>query len=94
VKVVGRGLLEAFKKSHADSRGPLDSWLSEAEAADWQDAEAVKARYPSASLITGSRIVFNIKGNSYRLDVKIAYKTRVVAILRIGTHAEYDKWEF
>jgi len=94
VNVVGRGLLEAFKKSHADARGALDSWLAEAEATEWQGPEDVKARYRSASLIAGGRVVFNIKGNSYRLDTKIAYKTQVVTILRMGTHAEYDKWEF
>lgn len=94
MNVVGRGTLEDFKKRHADARGPLDSWLSEAEAADWHTPEDIKARYPSASIISGGRVVFNIKGNSYRLDVKVAYQTRVVLVVRVGTHAEYDNWEF
>ena len=93
VNVVGRGMLEDFKRRHADARGPLDSWLSEAEAAEWRSPEDIKARYPSASIIAGGRVVFNIKGNSYRLDVKIAYQTQVLIVVRIGTHAEYDNWE-
>ena len=92
--VVGRGVLEDFKRRHADARGPLDAWLSEAEEAEWRGPEDVKARYPSASIISGTRWIFNIKGNSYRLDVKIAYQTQVVKVVRVGTHAEYDNWEF
>lgn len=87
-------MLDEFKRHHADVRGPLDSWLSEAEAAEWSGPDDVKARYPSASLITGSRVMFNIKGNSFRLDTKIAYRTQIVTVIRVGTHAQYDKWKF
>jgi mRNA interferase HigB len=94
VDVVGRDTLEDFKRRHADIRGALDAWLAEAEAAEWRGPEDVKARYRSASIISGGRVVFNIRGNHYRLDVKIAYQTQVLKIVRIGTHAEYDDWEF
>lgn len=94
MNVVGRGVLENFKQRHADARGPLSAWLAEAEVADWRGPDEVKARYPSASIISAGRIVFNIKGNKYRLDVRIAYQTRVVKVVRVGTHAEYDDWDF
>lgn len=48
----------------------------------------------SASFLAGNRVVFNLKGNKYRLDTKIAYQTGVVFVKRIGTHAEYDRWTF
>ena len=50
----------------------------------------VKARYPSASIVAGNRVVFNIKGNDYRLVVKINYEYRMVYVRFVGTHAEYD----
>ena len=68
--------------------------MAEAEEAEWDIPLDVKERYPSASIIGGGRVVFNIKGNRYRLDTKISYKNQTVLIKRIGTHAEYDEWIF
>ena len=50
----------------------------------------MKARFPSASIVAGNRVVFNIKGNDYRLVVKINYSYRIVHVRFVGTHAEYD----
>ena len=50
----------------------------------------VKARYPSASIVTGNRVVFNVKGNAYRLVAEINYRYRIVYVRFVGTHAEYD----
>lgn len=91
--VVGKGVLDEFKRRHADARGQVDSWLVEAEEADWDTPQAVKNRYPSASILSENRVVFNLKGNSYRLLVRVAYKLRKVVVLRVGTHAEYDRWD-
>lgn len=44
--------------------------------------------------LANNRVVFNIKGNKYRLDTRVAYRTSVVVVKRIGTHAEYDRWTF
>lgn len=66
------------------------AWFREVEAADWDTPAKVKAKYRSASIVGGSRVVFNIKGNAYRLVVKINYPYRVVYIRFVGTHAEYD----
>lgn len=92
MKVVGRQVLDEFKRRHADARSQVDAWLAEVEDADWDSPNDIKARFASASFLPNNRVIFNLKGNSYRLDVKVTYKTKVVLIKRIGTHAEYDKW--
>jgi mRNA interferase HigB len=67
------------------SNGPLFR-----RAATWTDPAAIKAQYRSASILKGQRVVFNIKGNDYRLVVEINYKAEVVYIRWVGTHEEYD----
>ena len=94
MKVVGRQTIATFCNSHADLRSQIDAWLAEAEEANWQMPQDIKRRYPSASFLRDNRVVFNLKGNAYRLDTKIAYQQQVVLIKRIGTHAEYSKWKF
>ena len=59
--------------------------------ARWTGPDAIKARYPSASIINRERVVFNIKGNHYRVIVAVKYQFRSLYIRFIGTHAEYDK---
>lgn len=90
--VVGRDKLEEFAGGHADIRSQMDAWLTEVEEADWQSPADVKTRYPSASIIADKGVIFNIKGNTYRLEVKIHFASKTVLIRRIGTHAEYSKW--
>ena len=91
MQLVGLLKLDAFKRTHADSRGPLDAWQKEVEAASWNGPQEVKDRYPSASFLADNRVIFNIKGNTYRLVVKARYQNGIVFIEWIGTHAEYDK---
>jgi mRNA interferase HigB len=78
---------------HSDASADALAWLAEAKDANWQTPHDLKRRYPSASLI-GRHVVFNLRGNRYRLDVLISYATQVVSIVRAGTHAEYDRWSF
>ncbi len=94
MKVVGRKKLEEFSRRHADVRSQIQAWLCEVEESHWQTPHDVKARYATASLLGDNRVVFNLKGNKYRLDVKLSYKNQVVLIKRIGTHAEYSTWKF
>jgi mRNA interferase HigB len=79
---------------HAEVASMVDAWLAEAKAATWRTPADVKARYASASILANNRVVFNLKGNKYRLDTKIAYQTGVVVVKRIGTHAKYTRWTF
>jgi mRNA interferase HigB len=94
MKVHNLELIYDYGKRHAEVRAQLAAWLTEAQDAQWETPSDIKTRYPAASFISDSRVVFNLKGNKYRLDVKVNYKNKQVLIKRIGTHAEYDKWTF
>ena len=91
MRVIARRTLRDFYQDHADSKSSLEAWFHEAVDAKWTSPQDIKARYPSADFLPGNRVVFNIKGNTYRLIVKIHYNTSVVFIRFIGTHAQYDK---
>jgi mRNA interferase HigB len=92
MKVLGRQLLTEFKKRHADARSALDAWLAEAGAAEWTKPQDIKNRYRGASFLKGNQVVFNIKGNRYRLLVTVAYQLGFVTLLWVGTHEEYETW--
>lgn len=91
MRVVGRGRLEAFWQRHADARRWIENWLAEVEAASWTSPIEIKRRYSSVSFLAGNTAIFNVKGNDYRLEVTVAYRTAVVVVNWIGTHAEYGR---
>lgn len=91
MRVFSRKTLIEFWQKHSDSEQALKAWFSEAEKSQWKSPEQIKQIYPHASILPDNRIVFNIKGNTYRLIVKINYDYGQVFIRFIGTHAEYDK---
>lgn len=93
MRVFGVNRLSDFYLVHEDSRPPLLSWLAEAEKATWTSGHDIRLRYPSASFIN-ERVVFNIKGNKYRLETAITYVSQIVVIMRLGTHAEYSRWTY
>jgi mRNA interferase HigB len=70
---------------------PLKAWIYEVKFSNWNNSNELKSRYRNASIISSKRVVFNIKGNDYRLIVDIEYKLRLVFIVWFGTHEEYDK---
>lgn len=94
MQLIGLLKLDDFKRTHADSRGPLDAWRLEAERASWTGPQDIKSRYPSASFLAENTVIFNVKGNSYRLVIKVKYQHGLVLIEWVGTHAEYDKQSF
>ncbi|MCB1769095.1 MAG: type II toxin-antitoxin system HigB family toxin [Candidatus Competibacteraceae bacterium] len=94
MQLLGLPKLDDFKRKHADSRGPLDVWRVLVEQAHWSGPQDVKNGYPNASFLAGNRVIFNIKGNTIRLVVKVKYQNGIVLIEWIGTHAEYDKKKF
>lgn len=69
----------------------LRAWIYEVKFSVWDNASGLKAKYRNASIISSKRVVFNIKGNNYRLIVDIEYKLKIVFIVWFGTHKEYDK---
>jgi len=91
MRVFSRKTLAEYWARHGDVEQSLKSWYSEAEKAQWRTPGDIKRSYPSASILTDNRVVFNIKGNAYRLIVKINYDYGHVFIRFVGTHAEYDK---
>ena len=78
-------------KRHPKAKTELDAWFHEAEAATWADPVELKRQYRNASMLKGSRAVFNISGNKFRLVVKINYPYSIVYIRFAGTHREYDE---
>jgi mRNA interferase HigB len=80
-----------MRPNRGDSEGALKAWLVEAKLAQWSTPQDVKKQFSNASFVAKNRVVFNIKGNDYRLIVAIAYRMKYVYVKFIGTHAEYDK---
>ena len=91
MRVLARKTLKDFWEKHADAEQPLKAWFHETTAAHWASFTEIKARYGAADALPENRVVFNIKGNTYRLIVHIHYHTGIVFIRFIGTHAEYDR---
>lgn len=76
---------------YAKAEEPLKAWIYEVKFSTWKNANELKAKYRNASIIGSKRVVFNIKGNDYRLIVDVEYKLKIVFIVWFGTHKEYDK---
>lgn len=88
--IVAVRYLRAFWEKNPDSEQPLKSWVDEAKKASWSQPAQIKEQYRSASILKNKRVVFNIKGNDYRLVVSVAYHYQAVYVKFIGTHKEYD----
>ena len=86
-----RTLKEYWEKpDYSDAEQPLRAWYAEAKDARWSNPNDIKGQFHSASIIGKNRVVFNIKGNKYRLIVAIKYDFQIVYIRFVGTHKEYD----
>ena len=90
MRIIAKRVLREFWERCPDAEQALLAWYKEVEAEDWDTPAKVKAKYRNASIIGDNRVVFNIKGNRYRLVVKVNYPYRVVYVRFVGTHAEYD----
>lgn len=94
MKVLGRDKLTRFSLQHANAKTALDAWFDEAIKASWEKPQDIKNRHRSADFLSGNRVIFNIKGNHYRLVVKVWYQNGIAVVEWIGTHSEYDKQSF
>ncbi len=90
-RIIAKRTLREFWKRHAESEQYLKTWYQTARTSNWKTPNDIKQTYANASILHDNRIVFNIKGNSYRLIVKFNYQRQWAFIRFIGTHAEYDK---
>ncbi len=91
MRVIKKKTLLEFASKHATASQPLLAWHDEAEKAIWQRPNDIKEFFRSVNIINEKRVVFNIKGNHYRLVVDVEYRIGLVFIVRVMTHAEYDK---
>jgi mRNA interferase HigB len=92
MRVIAVSTLKEFweQPEHRDAEQPLKAWFEEVSQAQWQEPADIKAQYRNASILKNRRVVFNIKGNDYRLVVAMAYRLQVVYVKFIGTHKAYD----
>ncbi len=91
MKVFNTPQIEKAYNKYTDAIGPLQNWYQEVEEADWDTPAKLKERYPNASIIRGDLVVFNIKGNRYRLVARINFRRHLVFVKFFGTHKEYDR---
>jgi mRNA interferase HigB len=89
--IIFRRTLIEYWHAHPDAERPLRAWFTDAKKATWKSPEDIKQRYANASILPHNRVVFNIKGNTYRLVVIVEYSQGKIFIRFVGSHAEYDK---
>ena len=90
MRVISKASLVRFWVKHPSSKQALQTWFEDASHANWIGPQDIKLRYASASFVGGNRVVFNIKGNEFRLVVAVAYRFAAVYIKFAGTHRQYD----
>jgi mRNA interferase HigB len=90
MRVIAVKTLRNFWALYPDAEQPLLAWFDEISKANWMQPADIKAHYATASILKNRRVVFNIKGNDYRLIVAVAYKLGIVYIKFVGTHKQYD----
>ncbi len=91
MRVIAIARLRQFWEKHPDAEVPLRAWYAAASRAQWRTPAGIKVAYRNASFVANDRVVFNIKGNDYRLVVAVRYEKGIMFIRFIGTHREYDR---
>lgn len=91
MRIISRRILREFYEKHPDATLPLQTWFHDVQRATWNSPADIKEIYRNASFLADNRVVFNIKGNRYRIVVVIVYQHGVVYIRFVGTHAEFDR---
>jgi mRNA interferase HigB len=94
MRVIGLGQLSAYCDDQSDCRKWIANWIADVKRSTRATPHDIKAKYPSASFLADNVVIFNVRGNEYRLDTQVAYKTGVVNVRWIGTHAEYSKRKY
>ncbi|KAF1033654.1 MAG: mRNA interferase toxin HigB [Pseudomonas sp.] len=90
MRIVAISQLKSFWQQHPDSEQSFLAWIDEARKADWSTPADIKEQFRNASVLKSRRVVFNIKGNDYRLVVAVAYRYGALYIKFVGTHKQYD----
>ena len=90
MRIVATSQLKKFWQKHPDSKQSFLCWIDEARQANRQTPADIKAQFRNASVLKSSRVVFNIKGNDFRLVIAVAYRYSALYIKFVGTHKQYD----
>ena len=93
MRIIAKKTLKEFWEIHPDSEQPLKAWHAKAKLAEWKNTNDIKTDYKNASFIANNRVIFNIKGNSYRLVAAINYNFGIIYIRFVGKHQDYNKIE-
>ena len=91
MRVIAISTLRAFWSKHSDAQTPLMAWYALASRSQWRSPSDIKEAYRNARFTANNRVVFNIKGNDYRLVVLARYDKGLLFVKFVGTHAQYDK---
>ena len=91
MNVISYKAISHYCQTNANAEQALKTWFKTVSKAEWKDLNELKKDYPAADYVGDNRIVFNIKGNHYRLVARVVFEYKRVMVKWIGTHAEYDK---
>lgn len=91
MEILSQGRLEDFARKHGDARKQAAIWRDKVLLAAWRNTVDLKADFAKASILPDNVVIFDIKGNNYRIETKVGYALQTVEILFAGTHPEYDK---
>lgn len=91
MRIIAKKTIVAFYTWHADAKVALEDWYEKVESAEWENFAQLRMSFASADHVGNKRIVFNIRGNEYRLVAIVLFKVKMVYVRFIGTHQDYDK---
>ena len=91
MRIIARSTLRDFWEKHPDAETPLKAWFGEVKKVEWKSFNQLKQQFGNASIVGNDRVVFNIKGNYYRLIAAVDYEKQILWIRFVGTHKAYDK---
>lgn len=91
MRIIAKRALRDFWIIHSIAQEPLKNWFRKVSKANWENVSDLKSSFPDASILGSGRFLFNVKGNHYRIVVKINFHYHLVWIRFVGTHADYDK---
>jgi mRNA interferase HigB len=91
VRIISRKILREFWGKHPDAQQPLQAWYFDVKHSRWKSPADIKNIYRNASFLMDNRVVFNIKGNRYRVVAAVQYDFEIVYVRFVGTHKDYDK---
>ena len=93
MRIIKTGTLQEYWREprYGSAQKAIQAWIYEVKYSNWNNSAELKLKYKNASILSSKRVVFNIKGNEFRLIVDIEYKLKIVFVVWFGTHKEYDK---